>query len=225
MTKEEFCTVKIMQLYSHNYLYDSIDLVKENINEIIFYKLIENLQIAGIVYHLMQHGKIVNYSNNLFLLFEELYFKYCRQEDKVSKIVDEILISCYKNNIRCVIGGTYALGNAIVGYGDIFLDNVDVFIDRNIDISSFNINNCLINKRIENDKFFLNNYNLIKKFNFVNLDKIYKEIVVDYNEDNLNKEVVFAYLLYTVLSENQEKKLNNKLTTKINQIFSISSTI
>ena len=106
---EEKIMVELMTMYTLNSFSDLLNLSEYFYEESRLLEVIERCRNAGIILYLIENGRLINVPDTLLIQLNEMYDVNRHQEERIEKLLNAILLDLRKSNIKCVIGGEYAI--------------------------------------------------------------------------------------------------------------------
>lgn len=225
-TEEEEIIINILGLFTHNtfsefLLFDNFHYDEKNLINII------NLcKIGGLVFNLIRNKQLRNVPKKLIDELEKLKYEYLQQEESAMKIINNVLQKLRRENVRCLVAGSYLLQTQFLSKGDILIDEITLFVEKKLDLQNFETNRVKIIQIEKPKEFFDKYYNACLKINIADINTSFIERAELVNEQGqLDDKIIQAYLLYQFYIEQSRYIVTENQTEKYNRIINATFAI
>lgn len=227
---EEKIIIELLMLYCDNYISNTISFNKYYYNNDALIAKINECKIGGLIGHELEYNKLTDVPVGLEKELNNWIADYTYKAYVAQNVLEELLIYLRKNNVKCVVGGSYVIMKEYAGWGDLLIDKLLVYLDRDIDLS-FLENEIKIEKVIKDKSFFEENYSDYIRINIAPIDILIDQLRQDIEMDvsAINEDTILLYLVsqFYIQQKNAQKRINivGNFLNILNTNFSISNNI
>lgn len=219
--------VELMTMYTLNSFSADLDLSKYYYDEFKFIEIINRCKNGGMILHLIENGMVRNASDNLYNYLKELCIINRQKEELYEKQLNEILLDLRTKGIKCIIGGAYVISKDYCSRGDIYLDEIVLYLNKDYSINIDAHNELEVNVIIKDESFFEEYYNECLRYNILPIHLLYEEFKSRIKNSNaLDNNMIMLYILHQLYLDNRtvrERNISYDIHRKIiNSIFSVS---
>jgi len=199
-----------------------IDLSKIKFDVVKLLKIIKKCKNAGLIYSLI-HGHrrgIINAPKELDAAVSRMYGEYAARSREACMSAAKITAFAKEQKVRCAAGGCFAVMEEIAAFGQLYIDELIFYTDREMNLASLSEIPC---RCIVKDKAFFDKYsdgsNLISGSI---VDAMREELLPENTEiKELDGGAIISYMLYAEYNDrlNYEPGLPPFRNASIEKLF------
>lgn len=195
---EEVIMTGAMAIWAFNDEELQIDLSKIEFDTVEFIKTIKKCKNAGLIYSLI-HGHrrgIINAPKELDAAILHMCGEYATRSRDACESVTKVMTLTKEKAIKCVVGGSFAVMEEIAVSGQLFIDELIFYVDREISLVGLSDKipcKCVVKEKIFFDKYYRNSMLISESI----IDAIRDELLSEITElKELDGNAILSYMLY-----------------------------
>lgn len=192
--------VKMLNMYLNNSEYDTLNMQDvemwiDRINE-----RVHELGVEGIVMHLIETKRLRGVYEEDIPFYCMMRDLRCERQERLFKKLIAFLQDLKMRDIKCVVGGPFAVNEKLFALGHSKIDQVVLHLSEDVDVSPLSEKHFMVRKIIEDQNFFKREYFKLERISWasnVTLYKEYKYLHID--NDKLSQRLFELYTVYLEL--------------------------
>lgn len=219
---EEIIMTGAMTVWAFSCGERQIDLSKIKFDAVKFLKIIKKCKNAGLIYNLIHGGRqgIINAPKELDAAISHMCGEYAARSREACASVAKVMLLAKEKAVKCIAGGGFAVMQEIAAAGQLFIDELVFYTDREIDLGGASDKipcRCIVKDKAFFDKY--SNDSGLMSESVVNAMR--EEMLSGAELKELDGDAILSYMLYAEYNDrlNYEPELPPCRNAGIERLF------